>query len=166
MVTPAYAPPREVHYFPYSAEVSTMLGDAMSALATSEVFDDAQRRTLLAFCDTIVPSLDPPEGSNGAGDPTGFWARAASHFGVPEAAEVAIIQSGAPEEQVAGLRSLLDSLRENGMAPEAPQAEREALVHAIADFGPEALAGITALRGLILSIFYALPDAGTGRNPN
>src|SRR5207244_1982080 len=112
MITPAYAPPREVHYFPYSAEVSTMLGEAMSALATSELFDGAQRRTLLAFCDTIVPSLEPPVEANGAGDPTGFWARAASHIGVPEAVEIAILQAQPPEEQVAGLRDLLDSLAE------------------------------------------------------
>ncbi len=166
LITPGYAPSREVHYFPYSAEVSTMLGEAMSALATSDLFDDAQRRTLLAFCDTIVPSLEPPADSNGAGDPTGFWARAASHIGVPEAVEIAILRSGAPAEQVDGLRSLLDSLAEKGMAPEAPQEQREALVNAFTDSGPEALAGITALRGLVLSIFYALPDAATGRNPS
>ena len=166
LITPGYAPSREVHYFPYSAEVSTMLGEAMSALATSDLFDDAQRRTLLAFCDTIVPSLEPPADSNGAGDPTGFWARAASHIGVPEAVEIAILQSGAPTEQVDGLRSLLDSLAEKGMAPEAPQEQREALVNAFTDSGPDALAGITALRGLVLSIFYALPDAATGRNPS
>ena len=34
------------------------------------------------------------------------------------------------------------------------------------DSGPEALAGIHALRGLTLSLFYALPDLGTGRNPS
>jgi acyl-CoA reductase-like NAD-dependent aldehyde dehydrogenase/choline dehydrogenase-like flavoprotein len=166
MITPAYAPSREVHYFPYSAEVSATLGEAMQALATSDLFDDLQRRTLLAFCDTIVPPLDPPESSNGAGDPTGFWARAASHIGVPEAVEIVILQAGAPAEQVEGLRSLLDSMGSSGMAPEAPQAEREAIVHAVADSSPDALGGITALRGLALSIFYALPDAATGRNPN
>ena len=52
------------------------------------------------------------------------------------------------------------------MAPEAPQEAREPLVHAVADSGPEALAGIHRLRGLALSLFYALPDLGTGRNPN
>ncbi|OLE38286.1 MAG: hypothetical protein AUG48_02325 [Actinobacteria bacterium 13_1_20CM_3_68_9] len=138
----------------------------MSALATSEVFTGAQRRTLLAFCDTLVPSLPPPEGADGVGDPHGFWARAASHLGVPEAIEIALLQSGAPKDQLAGLASLLDSLAEQGMVAESPQEGREQLIHAFSDSGAEALAGIHTLRGLTLSLFYALPDLGTGRNPS
>ncbi len=163
MVTPPYAPARELHFFPYSAEASAIAGESFRALAASELFDDRQRRTLLAFCDTIVPSLAPP---GGAGDPHGFWARAASHQGVPESVEIALLRSGAPEEQLAGLRSLLDSMAESGMTPQAPQEAREAVVHAFADAGPEALAGVHALKGLALSLHYALPDLGTGRNPN
>ena len=166
LITPAHASPREAHYLPYDAETTTLVTDAMRALVTSDLFDDGQRRTLLAFCDTIVPSLAPPESSNGAGDPHGFWARAASHQGVPEAVEVTLLQSGAPAEQIAGLRAILDAMAERGMVPEAPQAEREALVHAFADSGPEALAAISSLRGLTLSLAYALPDPATGRNPN
>ncbi len=163
MITPGYAPSRDAHFFPYSAEVSTAIGETFAALATSEIFDDAQRRTLMAFTDTLVPSLDPPEGET---DPHGFWARAASHLNVPEAIEITLLQSGAPEEQIAGLRSLLDSLAESGMSPETPQEAREQLIHGFADSSPEALAGISALRGLTLSIFYALPELGTGRNPS
>jgi acyl-CoA reductase-like NAD-dependent aldehyde dehydrogenase/choline dehydrogenase-like flavoprotein len=166
MITPGYAPPRELHMYPYSAETTQQVGAAMSVLATSEVFTDAQRRTLLAFCDTLVPSLPPPEGADGAGDPHGFWARAASHLAVPEAIEAALLQSGAPKEQLAGLAALLDSLAEQGMVAEAPQEVRERLIHAFSDSGPEALAGIHTLRGLTLSLFYALPDLGTGRNPS
>jgi acyl-CoA reductase-like NAD-dependent aldehyde dehydrogenase/choline dehydrogenase-like flavoprotein len=166
LVTPGYAPPRELHMFPYSAAVTQQVGDVLSLLGTSDLFTDAQRRTLLAFCDTLIPSLHPPEAENGAGDPHGFWARAASHFGVPEAIEAALLQSGAPEEQLAGLASLLDSLAGNGMIPEVPQEAREQLIHAFSDSGPEALAGMHTLRGLALSIFYALPDLGTGRNPS
>src|SRR6266508_3168664 len=75
MITPGYAPSRELHMFPYSAQVTQQVGDAIGLLATSEVFTDPQRRTLLAFCDTLIPSLPPPsqedgrEGANGAGDP-------------------------------------------------------------------------------------------------
>jgi acyl-CoA reductase-like NAD-dependent aldehyde dehydrogenase/choline dehydrogenase-like flavoprotein len=163
MVTPGYAPVRDAHFFPYSAEVSQTIGDTFGALATSELFTDAQRRTLLAFTDTLIPSLEPPEGE---ADPQGFWARAASHQNIPEAIEIALLQSGAAEDQLAGLAALLDSLEENGMSLEAPQADREAVIHAIADSGPEALAGISTLRGLTLSLFYVLPDLGTGRNPS
>jgi acyl-CoA reductase-like NAD-dependent aldehyde dehydrogenase/choline dehydrogenase-like flavoprotein len=172
MITPGYAPPRELHMFPYSAQVTRQVGDAISLLATSEVFTDAQRRTLLVLCDTLVPSLPAPsreadlEGANGAGDPHGFWARAASHLGVPEAIEAALLGSAATEEQLTGLGSLLDSLAQQGMVPEASLQAREQLIHAFSDSGPEALAGIHTLRGLTLSLFYALPDLGTGRNPS
>ena len=114
----------------------------------------------------MIPSLAPPQGADGVGDPHGFWARAASHIGVPEAVEMALLQSGAPEEQLAGLAALLDSLGEQGMVAEAPPEVRERLIHAVSDSGPEALAGIHTLRGLTLSLFYALPDLGTGRNPS
>jgi acyl-CoA reductase-like NAD-dependent aldehyde dehydrogenase/choline dehydrogenase-like flavoprotein len=163
MITPGYAPARDAHFFPYSAEVSTAIGETFAALAASEIFDDAQRATLMVFTDTIVPSLDPPEGES---DPHGFWARAASHLNVPEAIEITLLQAGAPEEQIQGLRELLDSLAENGMVASTPQEAREQIVHSFADSGPEALAGISALRGLTLSIFYALPELGTGRNPS
>ncbi len=163
MVTPGYAPSRDAHFFPYSAEVSQTLGDTFAALATSDLFTDAQRRTLMVFTDTLVPSLEPPEGEP---DPYGFWARAASHQAVPEAIEIALLQSGAPPEQLAGLAELLVALEANGLVASSPQEVREAVIHGVADSSPEALAGITTLRGLTLSLFYVLPDLGTGRNPN
>ena len=57
MITPGYAPPRELHMFPYSAEVTRQVGDAMRLFAASEVFTDAQRSTLLVLCDTLIPSV-------------------------------------------------------------------------------------------------------------
>jgi acyl-CoA reductase-like NAD-dependent aldehyde dehydrogenase/choline dehydrogenase-like flavoprotein len=171
MITPGYAPSRDLHMFPYSAEVTRQVGETMSLLGASRVFSDAQRGTLLVLCDTLIPSLPPPsaEGDGRAdalGDPHGFWARAASHLGVPEAIEVALLESAATEEQLADLGSLLDSLAERGMVAEAPLEARERLVHEFSDAGPETLAGIHTLRGLALSLFYALPDLGTGRNPS
>jgi acyl-CoA reductase-like NAD-dependent aldehyde dehydrogenase/choline dehydrogenase-like flavoprotein len=163
LVTPGYAPTREPHMPPYSAAVTRQISETLGALATSDLFSDAQRRTLAVLCDTFVPSLSPPEGES---DPTGFWARAASHIGVPEAIEVTLLQSNAPAEQIEGLRELLDSLAQNGMMPEVPLAQREELVRATSDSGPAALAGINAIRGLTTTLHYALPDLGTGRNPN
>ncbi len=163
MVTPGYAPSRDAHFFPYSADVSRTIGETFAALATSTIFNDEQRRTLVAFTDTLIPSLEPPEGES---DPFGFWARAGSHQNVPEAIEIALLQSGAPPEQLAGLAQLLDALAANGLSAEAPLETREAVIHAVSDSGPEALAGITTLRGLSLSLFYVLPDLGTGRNPS
>ncbi len=171
LVTPGHAPPREAHYLPYAAETTAVLADALAALAASDLFDDAQHRTLLAFCDTLVPSLAPPEATDGADGAAsaiahGFWARAASHQGVPEAVELALLQAAPKPEEIAGLRRLLDAMAAEGMAPETPQEVREAIVNAFADSGGEALAGISSLRALVLSIHYVLPDPATGRNPN
>ena len=163
MITPGYAPPRELHYFPYSAAVSEQIGEFAAFMATSETLTDAQRMTLRAFCDTIAPSLEPPNGSAELAE-VGFWARAASDLSVPEAIEQAIAEL--PAENQAGLSGLLDSLAENGLLPSAPQEAREAIVKGFEEAGPDALAGIETLRGLTLTLFYALPDLATGRNPN
>ncbi len=147
--------------FPYVGEVTAQVSEALAAYAASELFDDSQRTTLTALCDTWVPSLEAPGGE----DPTGFWARSASDYSVPMAVELALLQSGAPAEQLAGLGGLLDALAAEGMAAAVPQEGREAIVDAfMAD--PEAAAGLDGLRGACLSLHYALPDAGTGINPN
>jgi acyl-CoA reductase-like NAD-dependent aldehyde dehydrogenase/choline dehydrogenase-like flavoprotein len=165
LVTPPHAAPRELHYFPFNAEATLQVAEAVKFMATSEVLSAAQRRTLLTLCDTFVPSLPPPESADGAepGDPHGFWARAASHLGVPEAIEQVLARL--PAERLEGVRGLLDAFAEHGLS-EAPQEAREHLVHTFADSDPETLAGVHALRGLTTSLHYALPDLGTGRNPN
>jgi choline dehydrogenase-like flavoprotein len=109
------------------------------------------------LCDTFVPSIEIDD------DPHGFWARAASHLAVPEAIEQALAEL--PPKQVEGLGELLDALAAQGLNG-APQDAREAIVHGFADSGPEALAGIHSLKGLTMMLHYALPDLGTGRNPN
>ena len=163
LVAPGYAPPRELHMFPYIGEVTAQVGEALTALASSTLFDDAQRTTLAVLCDTWVPCL--PRAAHGDGDPTGFWARSASDYGIPEAVEIALLQSGVPEEQVLGLRGLLDGLAGSGMVASTPQEQREAIVHAFGE-DPEASVGMDALRGICLMLHYALPDLGTGINPN
>ncbi len=163
LVAPGYAPTREAHMLPYSAAVTLQIGQAFSALAASDLFTDAQRQTLSVLCDTIVPSLEPPPRE---ADPDGFWARAASHLGVPEAIELALLDSGAPKAQIEGLCRLLDSLADEGLVADAPQDAREAIVHAFADSGSDGLAGVAAIRGLTTSLHYGLPDLGTGRNPS
>ncbi len=162
MIVPGSAPARDAHHFPYSAQVTKAIGETFAALATSELFSDAQRVTLMVLCDTFIPSLEPPEGDIDHG---AFWRRAASHIAVPEGVEIALLQAGLPDDQLAGLRSLLDTLAESGMSAETPQEAREQIVHAFCE-SPEALAGINSLRGLVGTLFYALPDLGTGRNVN
>ena len=162
MITPGYAPSRDAHHFPYSAQVSAAIGETFAALATSDLFTDTQRATLIALCDTFIPALEPPPGD----DHEGFWARSASHLNVPEGIEVALLRAEPPAEQLAGLRSLLDELAENGMSPATSQELREQIVHGFCDQSPEALAGISTLRGLAGTLFYAFPELGTGVNPN
>ncbi|HEX2129429.1 MAG TPA: aldehyde dehydrogenase family protein [Solirubrobacterales bacterium] len=163
MIVPGYAPARDPHHLPYNAQASQLMGESFAALATSELFDDRQRTALATLCDTFIPSLAPPPGDE---IHRGFWLRAASHLNAPEGVELALLQAGLPAEQVAGLRGLLDALAGAGMTAEAPQELREQIVHGFCEQSPEALAGIATLRGLCKSIFYALPDLGTGRNAN
>ena len=137
--------------------------DPVAALAASDLFSDAQRATLRALCDTFIPALEPPAGDE---DQAEFWGRAASDLAVPEGLEVALLGAGLADEQTAGLRSLLDQLAANGMAAETPREARERIVLGFSDAGPDALAGITTLRALGNTLFYAAPDPATGRNPN
>ncbi|MGI8512480.1 MAG: FAD-dependent oxidoreductase [Solirubrobacteraceae bacterium] len=126
-------------------------------MAVSVVLSEIQRDTLTRVCDTFAPSLEAAE------DPTGFWGRAASELGIPNAIEQML--ATLPEDQVQGLRELLDALHAQGFGA-APQEAREQILHGFMDSGPEALAGVSAFRGLTLMLFYAIPDPATGTNPN
>ncbi len=55
--------------------------------------------------------------------------------------------------------------RRRAWSPPPPQEQREAIVHGFGE-DPEAAAGLDALRGACLTMHYALPDLGTGINPN
>jgi choline dehydrogenase-like flavoprotein len=127
--------------------------------APAVVLSEIQQATLRAVADTFAPEVDV------ADDPTGFWRRKASDLGI-DLAIVDQLGSGAvPEEQLQGLRELLDALRDQGFDG-APQEAREQILHAFMDSGPEALAGLSGLRALTFLLFYALPDPATGRNAN
>ena len=102
LVTPGYAPSRELHMFPYIGEVTAQVGEAMAALAASELFDDAQRATLAALCDTLDPLAPTPAASGGAATrPASGRARPATTAS-PTAVEIALLQAGLPEEQLRG----------------------------------------------------------------
>ena len=119
---------------------------------------------LLRHADPVAAT--PPEGADGVGDPTASGRAPPRTSGCPRRSRSRSSRSGAPEEQLAGLRRLLDALAERGWSPRLRRRPARQLVHALSDSSPEALAGIHTLRGLTLSIFYALPDLGTGRNPS
>ena len=126
-------------------------------MAVTVVLSEIQRDTLARLCDTFAPSIERED------DSSGFWARSASDLAIPDAIEQALGEL--PEEQLDGLRDLLDALAKEGFN-DADQPAREAMVHAFGDSDPDTLAGVSAFKGLTLMLFYALPDPETGINPN
>src|SRR4051812_26451954 len=119
---------------------------------------DAQRAILRAVCDTVVPSIERHP------DPTGHWARKASDLGVDQAFEQMMLETF-PPENLAGIQQLLDALHEQQFAQQS-QLSREQQLRNISLLGPDAAAGVGALTGLTLFLYYGLPDPTTGKNPN
>ena len=145
LVTPGYAPAREVHMFPYIGEVTA-----------------AGLRGALRLRGQRALRRRPARDAGGALRHLGAVARAARRRGPDRLlgplgerlrgpdrrSSWPCSQSAAPAEQLAGLRDLLDALAAEGMAAAAPQEAREAIVAAfMAD--PEAAAGLDALRGAL-----------------
>ena len=128
-------------------------------MAVTVALSEVQRAALEALCDTFAAPVERDD------DPTGFWARSASDLQIPAIIEGQLSAGLVPEEQLDGLRQLLDALAAQGLV-EAPLPAREQIVKAFMDSGPDALAGLGALKGLTHLLFYALPDPATGRNPN
>lgn len=127
------------------------------AATPNVVLSEIQRDTLTALADTFVPSIARED------DPTGFWGRSASDMGLPAVMEDMLGQT-ATEEDLAGIRALLDALHGMGLAG-MPQVMREMTLNGMMDGDAGALAGLSALKGLTMMLFYALPDE-QGRNPN
>lgn len=123
------------------------------------LLSEVQLATLRQLVDTFAPEVARDD------DPTGFWARRGSDLGVDVAIAQQLSSGAVPEDQVEGVRQLLDALRAQGF-DEAPQPVREAILHGFMDNDPNALAGLSGLRALTFLLFYAMPDPTTGRNPN
>lgn len=123
------------------------------------LLSEVQQATLKQLVDTFVPEVERDD------DPAGFWARRGSDIGVDVAIAQQLSSGAVPEDQVEGIRQLLDALHAQGF-DDAPQPVREAIVHGFMDSDPGALAGLSGLRALTFLLFYALPDPASGRNPN
>jgi choline dehydrogenase-like flavoprotein len=121
------------------------------------MLNEAQRETLQAVCDTVVPSIERP------GDPHGVWARKASDLGVPQMLEDTFAEM--PPEQKEGMLQLLDGLTAQQFA-QASQLSREQILRNVGLLGTQAAAGVGALIGLTLFYNYGAPDPETGQNPN
>src|SRR3954462_12400901 len=118
---------------------------------------DDQRATLRAVCDTVVPSIERTP------DPNGFWARKATDIGVDQAFEQMLAEM--PPENQAGIGELLDGLAQQGFL-KTSQLSREQLLKNVSLLGPDAAAGVGALVGLTLFLYYGMPvDPQTGQTP-
>src|SRR5438067_576205 len=129
------------------------------ATRMTEQLSDAQRQTLRAFCDTIVPAIERPD------DPDGFWGRTATDLGVDSGIEELL--AALPDPTVrAGLLQLLDVLGDQGFGRAPSQASREQVLRNLALASPEAAQGVAGLTGMALFLHYGAPDPRTASNPN
>jgi len=130
----------------------------MAVLAPA--FDETQRATLNALCETYVPSVEVE-----SGDPLEreFMARSASDLGVAAQIEAMLSEALLPEE-LALVAGLLDGLAAQNFA-DLPLEARTQVIHGFREAAPEAKLGLDRLKGLTFLFFYALPDE-RGANPN
>jgi hypothetical protein len=130
----------------------------MAVLAPA--FDETQRATLAALCETYVPSVEVD-----SGDPLEreFMARSATDLGVAAQIEAMLSDALLPEE-LALVAGLLDELATQDFA-NLPVEARTQVIHGFRDAAPEAKLGLDRLKGLTFLFFYALPDE-QGSNPN
>ena len=98
-------------------------------MAVTVALSEVQRAALAALCDTFAAPVERDD------DPTGFWARSASDLQIPAIIEDRLSGGLVPEEQLEGLRQLLDALAAQGLV-EAPQPAREAIVKALHGLRP------------------------------
>jgi choline dehydrogenase-like flavoprotein len=117
---------------------------------------ELQRATLVALCDTAVPSVTRAQ------DGDGFWARSASDVGA-DAALLEMVE-GLPPEQLQGTGELLEALAQQGFA-KMSGASREQVLTNVSLANQEAAMGVASLVAGTLLFSYALPDPATGRNP-
>jgi choline dehydrogenase-like flavoprotein len=130
----------------------------MAVLAPA--FDETQRATLTALCETYVPSVEVD-----SGDPVEreFMARSATDLDVAAQIEGMLSEALLPEE-LALVAALLDGLASQDFA-NLPVGARTQVIHGFRDAAPEAKLGLDRLKGLTFLFFYALPDE-QGSNPN
>jgi choline dehydrogenase-like flavoprotein len=130
-----------------------------SGAEDDSVLTDAQRATLTAICDTVVPSLARDR------DPEGLWARKASDLGVDVGAAQLISEIPDPELR-GGLVQLIDAVGGQGITRAPSQESREQILRNTALSDPRAAAGVGALINMTLFLHYGAPDPQTGQNPN
>ncbi|MHB8491045.1 MAG: GMC family oxidoreductase N-terminal domain-containing protein [Solirubrobacteraceae bacterium] len=118
--------------------------------------NDAHRAVIAALCGAVVPALAHEL------DPDGFFARTPEEIGVPRAMNEAL--AALPQQARDGLLELLEVLADQGF-PHASRRSREQILRNVALSGAAAAAGVDALIGMTLFLYYGLPDE-RGQNPS
>ena len=129
-------------------------------MATTAVFNDVQRETLEALCETFVPAvevdtLDPVEAA--------FMRRSAVDMQLHVQIE-AMLADAMTADELSDVGDLLHAVADQGIS-EVPLEVRTQIVQGVAASDPAAKLGLGQLRGLTLLLFYSLPDEH-GQNPN
>ena len=128
-------------------------------------------RVLEAVCDTLIPSLAPPEGED---DPHGLYARKASDLNVAQAiAETLALESPETKADFKQLLSLLNGpafglltiSRPRSFMKMAPEQREEALQRMSNSSLAKLRQGFQAVKRLAAFIFYGAPTAERS-NPN
>lgn len=133
------------------------------------LFTDRQLKTLTAFCDTLIPSLDCPP------DVYGFYSRTASDLKVAEAIDAALpaVTDATRQNQLKLFLDVLDQPLVNGLLnrivkpfTEMTLEERTAVLQGWSESTiPQRRQAFQALKRLAFFMFYALLDEH-GANPN
>ncbi|HMC55717.1 MAG TPA: GMC family oxidoreductase [Gemmatimonadaceae bacterium] len=133
-----------------------------------DVLTEAERRTLEAVCDALLPIIEPVGDESPA-----LFRLGAIELGVPAAMQQAI--AGFSERQRKELRLFLRLLesrlfmfattgRRSGLAAMSRAERQDALFALATSWVPQARSGFQALKRLAAFLFYSLTDA-TGTNP-
>jgi choline dehydrogenase-like flavoprotein len=150
--------------------MATIQQSPAQSSATSWLTSD-EMRVLEAVCDTLIPSLSPPEGED---DPHGLYGRKASDLNVAQAiAETLALES--PEskadfKQLLGLLNgpafgLLTISRPRSFMKMAPEQREEALQRMSNSSLAKLRQGFQAVKRLAVFIFYGAPTVERS-NPN
>ena len=128
-------------------------------MAVTVVLSEVQRATLAALCDTFAPSIERDD------DPTGFWGRSASDLADPGGHRGAARRR--PRPRGAARRDCASCSTRSPRKGSTTRRRRRASRSCTASWtsGPDALAGLGALRGLTHLLFYAMPDPATRPQP-
>ncbi len=140
-------------------------------VAGADWLTDAQRRTLEALCEALIPAVTAPEGE---GDPHGYYARTARDLDVARTMAETLGQES-PETR-AQFKQLLDLLgsptggllvagRPKGLADLPLPARQRALRRMSLSAVPMLRQSFSALKRLAHFIFYSVPQEN-GLNPN